>query len=512
MTHAVTRILVLVLACLIGPASAAPDTATTAKPAPKSELSERRVLLRVLRDRQYSALDAYLSGIQQGYESGREREWSIQKAMAAFSNADPALTEPINEWRTQHPQSYVAATAAGLHYLALAWAWRGHAFINKTHPYRIEQMDKHLAEAKEFLVNSLALAAKPVVSLTALINIEKTGGRQETARKWLDEATRVDSANREPRLIYISMLQPRWGGSHQAMDAFAAEVAATAADEPTRKLAKRLASASIGDQATQLWENKDLAGALRRYEEAEQKGGQDDYAMSRAQIQADVGQTATALAILDEILARHPDHPMALYQRSQVLAALRRGAESVVDLKAAAEFGHIAAWTELGLTLLDGPNGIAVDTVEGIKWLERAAFFWDRKAAYNAGITYEKGLGAPTDFAKAVHYHRIAVAQDHGAAQNNLGLLLWYGRGVKQDQDEAIRLWQLAAKKGIWQGKHNLNYFLTPAQRAKLAIEDPKQVRQLFDRQTLYGVAAAAFLTVMLIGLVIRRRWRRTSR
>lgn len=507
MARTVTCILVLVVACLIGPASAATDITTT----PKSELSERRVLLRVLRDRQYGALDAYLSGVQQRYESGIERERSIQIAMAAFSNADPALTEPINEWRTQHPQSYVATTAAGLHYLALAWAWRGHAFINKTHPYRIEQMEKHLAESRGYLINSLTLAARPVVSLTALITIEKMGGQRETARKWLDEATRVDPTNQEPRWIYISMLEPRWGGSHQEMDAFAAEVAATAPDERTRRLAKRLASASIADRATQLWENKDLAGALRLYEEAEQKGEPGDYAMSRAKIQASVGQMATALAILEDILARSPDNPMALYERSQILLKLRRGAESVVDLKTAAEFGHLAAWTELGLTLLDGPNGIPVDTVEGIKWLERAAFFWDRKAAYNAGVTYEKGLGAPTDFTKAVHYHRIAAAQDHSAAQNNLGLLLWYGRGAKQDQDEAIRLWQIAAKKGVWQGKHNLNYFLTPAQRAKLAIEDPAQVRKLFDRQTLYGVAAVLFLAVALIGLVIRRRWQRAS-
>lgn len=433
MTYVVKRICVLVFACLIGSASAAAGASTKEKeiPAAKSELSERRVLLRVLRDRQYGALESYLSGIQQGYESGRQREWAIQTAMDAFSNADPELTAPIDEWRTQHPQSYVAATAAGLHYLALAWAWRGHAFISKTHPYRIAQMEKHLVKANELLVRSLALTAKPVVSLASLISIEKmTEGRQKVARQWLDEATRVDAANRAPRLAYISMLLPRWGGSHEAMDAFAAEVADTAADEPTRKLAKRLASASVGDRATHLWENKDLAGALRLYEKAENDSGSDDYAMSRAQIQAAVGQTATALSILDDLLTHNPDNPMALHQRSKVLRGLRRGVESAVDLKAAAEFGYIVAWTELGLKLLDGPSGIAVDIIEGTKWLERAAFFWDSKAAYNLGKTYEKGLGAPTDFAKAVRYYRIAVEQDHGPAMNNLGLLLWYGRGV----------------------------------------------------------------------------------
>lgn len=465
--------------------------------------SEQTLLLKVLRSRQFVELDEYVSRMQRAYEADTTKEKNVVGALWSFHVADPSLTPHFDAWRQARPESYAAFAASGLHYIALASAWRGSQYINRTHPKRIDEMEKHLAIAGDLLNGSLRLTPIPVTSYTALIVIERMAGSRADAEGWLAEAVRRDPSAASPRETFSRMLQPRWGGSHAEMDSFAAAVASAATDEKTRALAKRLALASLADRAHLRWEEKDLAGALRMYEEAAAKSSPDAYADSRGEILLAVGQTASALALFDGILARAPDDLNAHYQRSRALFRLRRNAEALASLRRAAEGGLVSAWTELGSTLVDGEHGVAVDDVEGLYWLGRAAHFWGINASFALGKTYEQGIGVKIDQARAVEYYRRAAEQDHGPSQNDLGLMLWYGRGAAQDQDEAIRLWTIAAKKNIWQAKHNLDFFLSPVQKAKLATEEPLLV---YNVPTIIGFASAVLLFAVLLTLIAIRR------
>ena len=78
-------------------------------------------------------------------------------------------------------------------------------------------------------------------------------------------------------------------------------------------------------------------------------------------------------------------------------------------------------------------------------------------AQHNVAIIYEIGAGLPRkDPAAAAKWYERAAAQGVPAAQNNLGLMVSQGRGVKQDMARAIELWQQAAASGHAMAEYNL--------------------------------------------------------
>ena len=61
---------------------------------------------------------------------------------------------------------------------------------------------------------------------------------------------------------------------------------------------------------------------------------------------------------------------------------------------------------------------------------------------------FMNGQGVAKDDVEAVRLYRLAVAQGHAGAQNNLGYMFDNGYGVVQDRVEAVRLYRLAAAQG----------------------------------------------------------------
>jgi hypothetical protein len=58
---------------------------------------------------------------------------------------------------------------------------------------------------------------------------------------------------------------------------------------------------------------------------------------------------------------------------------------------------------------------------------------------------YMVGRGVKQDDAEAVQWYRKAAEQGHADAQHNLGLMYMEGRGVKQDDAEAVKWWRMFA-------------------------------------------------------------------
>ena len=73
----------------------------------------------------------------------------------------------------------------------------------------------------------------------------------------------------------------------------------------------------------------------------------------------------------------------------------------------------------------------------------------DADAQYNLGIMYVTGRGVPQDDAEAVRWYLLAADQGHAVAQFNLGIMYAYGRGVLQDDAEVLRWYRLAADQGL---------------------------------------------------------------
>ena len=74
----------------------------------------------------------------------------------------------------------------------------------------------------------------------------------------------------------------------------------------------------------------------------------------------------------------------------------------------------------------------------------------------NLGVSYETGRGVPQDDAEAVRWYWLAADQGVALAQSTLGLMYSIGRGVPQDEAEAVRWYRLAAEQGLASAQYNL--------------------------------------------------------
>ena len=82
----------------------------------------------------------------------------------------------------------------------------------------------------------------------------------------------------------------------------------------------------------------------------------------------------------------------------------------------------------------------------------------DADAQYNLGIMYDNGRGVPQDDAEAVKWFRIAAEAGYVDAQYNLGVMYDNGEGVLQDDAEAVKWYRLAAEAGYPRAQNNLGF------------------------------------------------------
>ena len=98
------------------------------------------------------------------------------------------------------------------------------------------------------------------------------------------------------------------------------------------------------------------------------------------------------------------------------------------------------------------------------------------------GVCYKTGHGVDKDYAAAIRWYRLAVAQGDDAAQSNLGRCYRDGEGVAQDYYEAARLFRLSAEQGCDAGQYHLG----------LCYEDGEGVAQDYNEALrLYRLASA---------------------
>jgi len=94
----------------------------------------------------------------------------------------------------------------------------------------------------------------------------------------------------------------------------------------------------------------------------------------------------------------------------------------------------------------------------------------DVSAQYNLGIIYANGRGVPENNAEAIKWFRKAAEQGHASAQNNLGKMYDNGEGVPENDVEALKWYSLAKAQGFKIAADNLDIIkkqMTPAQTAK---------------------------------------------
>ena len=157
--------------------------------------------------------------------------------------------------------------------------------------------------------------------------------------------------------------------------------------------------------------------------------------------------TGIAATVCRKAIEAHPGEARFEFQLGRVLAAAQAFQEAAQWYRKAADRGHAAAQTELGLLFTEG-LGVAQDDGEAVRWYRQAAeqgFGW---AQAHLGLMYAIGRGVARDDSQAVQWYRKSAELGFAWAQAQLGSLFDQGRGVARDHVQAAKWYALAAEQG----------------------------------------------------------------
>lgn len=124
-------------------------------------------------------------------------------------------------------------------------------------------------------------------------------------------------------------------------------------------------------------------------------------------------------------------------------------ADDVDDLLARAQQGEAIAQERLGWLYQVG-RGVEQDSTKAVHWYTLAAEQGRFDAQNNLGLMYQFGFGNnPADYDTAARWFATAAERGHSHAMYNLGVLRRTGDGVTLNYAESSRLFLQAAKQGF---------------------------------------------------------------
>ncbi|TYT73784.1 SEL1-like repeat protein [Desulfobotulus mexicanus] len=109
-------------------------------------------------------------------------------------------------------------------------------------------------------------------------------------------------------------------------------------------------------------------------------------------------------------------------------------------------------------------------------------------ARYRLGELYKEGRGVAQDDAEAVKWFGLAAEQGHAGAQNALGVMYDHGRGVEKDYEEALKWYRKAADQGYVRAQNNLGFSYT---RGRGVEKDDKEAVKWYRKAADQGHARA---------------------
>jgi tetratricopeptide (TPR) repeat protein len=195
-------------------------------------------------------------------------------------------------------------------------------------------------------------------------------GEDELIRDILEAAIKVDPNNFIVREKYMGTLEPRWGGSVEAMYAFLEE--SKQAGVSAAHL-QSLEGIILEDQAQTEKEAGDYTAAERDYRKAVALGN-EDCLLCFAETLTQEGKFGDAIPIYSRSLAANPNDAATLANRSYAYMQTGMAREGIKDLQAAADAGNAYAQCALGTYYMIGVPGVLLpNPTVGMSWFEKSA-------------------------------------------------------------------------------------------------------------------------------------------
>ena len=318
----------------------------------------------------YQALDAAFSAIQAEYRTGARSDESLHIAFLALYDADAELRPAYDGWVRAYPRSYVALLARGIYHRKVGQDRRGGAFSSETSDSQFQGMQAEYALAMQDFTASKQLDARPLLTLSNELDILANFSDAGRMRALLDESRKIDPANVVVRRLYLTYLEPRWGGSEQQMQDFVEEARTEGLPAPK---VRSLEGAIIADHAHTAESAGDDATAEREYRQALEMGD-EGCAACFGMVLLREQKFLDAIPLLTRAITADPGDSESLYWRGVAYLGVGSSKEGFTDLLEAAQLGYPDAQNRIGILYLTGLADVTVQNTDlGEKWLRECA-------------------------------------------------------------------------------------------------------------------------------------------
>ncbi|QSI75272.1 DUF4034 domain-containing protein [Niveibacterium microcysteis] len=218
-----------------------------------------------LRAKQFEAIEKVLNARESEFKQGKLGEYDILDAYKPFYQSEDVFSNELNDWIHKKPNSYIAHLARGTYYRKLGEFRRGTRYIQQTPAENVRFMHQQFEIAKTDLRKALSLNPRSFLAILNLLNIELQQGDEKESALLLREGTKLYPHTLLLRARYMVHLQPRWGGSYEAMDAFLRQSRAEGAPDPVLNLLMAIKLDDIGFTSE---EHRDYDSAHDHYQRA----------------------------------------------------------------------------------------------------------------------------------------------------------------------------------------------------------------------------------------------------
>ena len=378
-----------VLSCAVAVACRTPPPApaveTPRQPfveSPSSQSAEELGALKdLLRRGEYDELERRLGAAQAAYEADPTREREPELAFQNFSSSDPADDAPLRAWIQSRPDSAFAHLARGLYLEHRGWLRRGHAVVARTPDAQFEAMGEQFASARPELHRAVALNPGLTIADAGLLRIAMAEGDGAEVRARFAHALEVNPLSYYIRQAYLVAQLPQWGGTAEEMDRIVGDAQKHVARNPRLAVLKGFRSGWV--DAPTAFRAKDVAGALRHYDDALAHGEDGSYLRERAMALQKLGRHKEAIADCTRVLQIWPQAIKTLRVRAGSLYAIGETNKAAEDVAlglsidpADEELLALRAWARER----DGlPEGSLADVEAGLRARPESAHLWARK-------------------------------------------------------------------------------------------------------------------------------------
>jgi tetratricopeptide (TPR) repeat protein len=283
----------------------------------------------LLHHARFTELTQYFEQFQREFEADPLKEFWTTRAAESFFSAEPELTPKLDAWVAAMPFSFAPYLARGAHRLAVAYAERGSSAAYKTPTTDFEAMHDSLLLARKDLERVLEMSPKMMAADRLMIDVGRLLSNRDLINASFIHGKQTCPGCLMIRTKYLVTLQPRWGGSLEAME----YMARTQLDPVNPRLALLRGSADAERSAIALSDER-LDEALSLADAACSVGDHWEFFVQRARVHAKNKDYDKAMADIQRAIAQRPDLPGLLMERAEYRARTEDWLNAADDLLA----------------------------------------------------------------------------------------------------------------------------------------------------------------------------------